>query len=60
MCGNIVPGYTCNEYLILISRSGMTLKRTASMIVVGRETGVGPASHSVGLRGGVGSTFSWE
>jgi hypothetical protein len=28
------------------------------MIAVGRETGVGPAGHSAGLRGGVGSTFS--
>jgi hypothetical protein len=27
------------------------------MVVLGRETEAGPASHLVGLRGGVGSTF---
>jgi hypothetical protein len=30
------------------------------MVVFRRETEAGPAGHSVGLRGGVGSTFSQE
>jgi hypothetical protein len=30
------------------------------MVVFRRETEAGPAGHSVGLRGGVGNTFSWE
>jgi hypothetical protein len=35
------------------------LKRIASMVVFEREIEVGPTGHSTGLRGGVGSTFSW-
>jgi hypothetical protein len=35
-------------------------KRTASMVVVRRETRMGHVGHSVGLSGGVGSTFSRE
>jgi hypothetical protein len=30
------------------------------MVVFGRETEAGLVNHLVGLKGGVGSTFSWE
>jgi hypothetical protein len=46
--------------LVACLSTDVWLKRTASMVVFGREIEVGPMGHSVRLRGGVGSTFSQE
>jgi hypothetical protein len=46
--------------LVACSSADVWLKRTASMVVFGRETEVSPMGHSAGLRGGVRSTFSQE
>jgi hypothetical protein len=29
MCENIIPGHTCDEYSILISKPGMTMNKLA-------------------------------
>jgi hypothetical protein len=45
---------------VACSSTDIWLKRTASIVVFGRETEAGPMGHSAGLRGGVRSTFSQE